>query len=264
MAEKHMKTWGDPREVRRPPKAAYRNNPEGGPDAKGDRDPVIESLKERAWREIAAIDEALATGRINEEQWHEAVASLIRPAYLAADNPYAQAGHSGDAASWQSSRGFIAEALHASGSFLDVGCASGILMESVQHWGAEKNLTIAPYGLDIIPELVQLARQRLPQWADRIYVGNIRTWLPPRERFSFVLIRPEYAPETRRIDMIRHVLSEVLHPAGRLIIFAGTEEKECRSIEETVADSGFTVSGRIEVPHSKDSRVVRRLFWIDK
>jgi SAM-dependent methyltransferase len=228
-----------------------------------DPDPTIERLKERAWQEVAAIDQALAEGRIDEDGWHEAMAALIKPAYLAAGNPYAQAGHGGDAATWEASRGFIAGALHRSGTFLDVGCASGILMESVQRWGANKNLNIEPHGLDIVPELVQLARRRLPQWAHRIHVGNIRTWRAANERFDFVLIRPEYAPPARRANLVDHVLNQVLKADGRLIVFVGAEEKELRHVESSITDQGFTVHGRVEVPHAKDSRLARRLFWID-
>lgn len=54
-----------------------------------DVDPIIEGLKERAWREAAAIDAALADGRIDEAGWHRAMAAIATPAYLAADNPYA-------------------------------------------------------------------------------------------------------------------------------------------------------------------------------
>ena len=88
-------------------------------------DPTIEGLKERAWQEVAAINQALLEGRIDEDGWHEAMASLIKPADLAAENPYAQAGYGGDAATWEASRGFIAEAIHRNGTFLDVGCAKG-------------------------------------------------------------------------------------------------------------------------------------------
>ncbi len=123
-----------------------------GPVSMPNPDPTIERLKERAWQEVAALNQALVEGRIDENGWHEAMASLIKPAYLAAENPYAQAGHGGDAATWEASRGFIAEAIHRSGTFLDAGCgASGILMESVHRWGATKNLNIEPYGLDIVP-----------------------------------------------------------------------------------------------------------------
>ena len=227
-----------------------------------ERDPILEGLKDRGWREVAGIDQALAEGRIDESEWHEAMAALIKPAFLAADNPYAQAGHSGDAETWEASRGFIAEVLHRSGTFLDVGCASGILMESVHRWGSNKNLRIEPHGLDIVPELVQLARRRLPNWADRINVGNIRTWRPINHRFDFVLIRPEYAPATRRIDMVRHVMDHVLMPDGRIIVFVGAEETELRWVESTIA-TAIPVHGRVEIPHPSDNRLVRRLFWID-
>ena len=227
-------------------------------------DPTVEYLKERAWPEVAAINQALREGQIDEDGWHEAMSALIKPAYLAAENPYAQAGHGGDIATWEASRGFIAEAIHRSGTFLDVGCASGILMEGVQRWGAAKNLHIEPYGLDIVPEFVELARRRLPQWADRISVGNIRTWRPAGERFDFVLIRPEYAPPGRCAAMVSHVINHVLQPGGRLIVFVGTEEVGLRRVEASITDQGFMVHCRVEVPHPRDSRVVRRLFWIDK
>jgi 2-polyprenyl-3-methyl-5-hydroxy-6-metoxy-1,4-benzoquinol methylase len=226
------------------------------------RDPTLESLKERAWQEVAAIDQALAEGRIDENEWHKVMAALITPAYLAADNPYAQAGHSGDASTWEASRGFIAEGIHRSGTFLDCGCANGILMESVHRWGAHKDLRIEPHGVDIVPELVQLARRRLPHWADRVHVGNIRTWRPTQDRFDFVLIRPEYAPTSGRIDLIRHVIDHVLMPDGRLIVFVGAEEAEFRRIESTIA-SEIPVHGRVEIPHPADIRLVRRLFWIE-
>lgn len=229
----------------------------------GQPDPTIERLKERGCQDIAQINRALAEGRIDEERWHQAMANLVKPAYLAADNPYAQAGHGGNATTWEASRGFLAAALHRNGTFLDVGCASGIMMESVERWGAAKGLSIEPYGLEIIPELVELAKQRLPQWADRIYTGNIRTWKPPDGRFDYVLMRPEYAPEHRLGEMIGHILEHVLKGNGRLIVFVGTEEAEVRSVELRTQQAGYLVHGRVEVPHPKDSRVVRRLFWID-
>jgi hypothetical protein len=61
---------------------------------------------------VATINRALAEGRIDEDAWHQAMADLIKPAYLAADSPYGQAGHGGDAVTWKASRGFIADGLH--------------------------------------------------------------------------------------------------------------------------------------------------------
>jgi hypothetical protein len=227
-------------------------------------DPVIEQLKERAWQQVAAINAALAAEKIDEDGWHAAMAAIIKQAYLSADNPYGQAGHNGDASSWEAARSFIAAALHRNGSFLDAGCAaSGIMMESVQRWGAAKNLSIEPYGLEIIPECAEMARRRLPQWAGRIFTGNIRTWRPLGEKFTYVLIRPEYAPPGRRAEMAGHIIDHVLKPGGRLIVFVGTEEAEARSMENSITMHGFVARGRAEIPHPRDNRVMRRIFWID-
>jgi 2-polyprenyl-3-methyl-5-hydroxy-6-metoxy-1,4-benzoquinol methylase len=70
----------------------------------------------------------------------------------------------------------ITEGVSGDGTFLDVGCANGLLMESVTRWCAERGLRIEPYGLDLAPGLVALARQRLPQWAGRIWAGNAIDW----------------------------------------------------------------------------------------
>jgi len=103
----------------------------------------------------------------------------------------------------------------------------------------------------------------LPHWAHRITVGNIRTWRPAQERFDYALIRPEYAPPARRADMVGHVLDHVLKPDGRLIVFVGSEETDLRRVESSITAQGFSVHGRVEVPHAKDGRLARRLFWID-
>lgn len=223
----------------------------------------VASLKERAWRETAAIDRRLTAGEIDEAGWHRAMAELIAPAYLGADNPYRQAGHSGDAASWEASRGFIADAIDRGGSFLDGGCASGVLMESVQRWGKDRGFVIEPYGVDIVPAFAMLARRRLPAWAQRIEVGNLRTWRPRGERFDFVLVRPEYAPPGRRAELFRHVLDAVVAPHGRLLVLAGSEAVNVRTAEAEALAGGLEVHGRTECPHPLHTGLCRRLFWID-
>lgn len=228
-------------------------------------DPQIAALKERRWREVAEIDAAFAAGRIDERGWHAAMAELVAPAYLAATNPFGQAGHSGDAASWDDSRGIIRHALERSGTFLDVGCASGILMESVHRWGERRGLTIEPYGLEIVPALAELARRRLPQWAGRIFVGNVRDWDPPdAARFDYVLLRPEYAPPGRRKELIRRVLTHLVAPGGRLIVFVGSEEAEQRRTEAELLGPGRCAHGRVERRHPAHPGLRRRLFWIGR
>jgi len=52
-------------------------------------------------------------------------------------------------------------------------------------WCAAKRIRIEPYGLDIVLSFAALARSRLPQWSERIFVGNALTWMAPI-RFDFV------------------------------------------------------------------------------
>jgi hypothetical protein len=117
---------------------------------------------ERGWRELAAIDEALERGEIDEAGWHLAVAAIVVPAYLSAETPWEQSGKSGDLAGWERGRRPIMDAVDRDGTFLDVGCANGFLMESVRAWAAEDGHDVEPYGLEIAPELAALARRRLP------------------------------------------------------------------------------------------------------
>jgi SAM-dependent methyltransferase len=227
-------------------------------------EPAIEALKERAWREIAEIDARLARGEIDEQRWHDAVAELVIPAYLVGDNPRAQSGHSGDDARWESARRPIVAAIDRDGSFLDVGCASGYLMECVQRWAAEAGHSVQPFGLEIAPALAELARRRLPQWADRIFVGNARSWLPPR-RFDFVRTGLDYAPPGRARELVEHhrvrleetvaaladeprtgyelsfaLFGADLQPAGRRFAIAETLSHAERLVHEGTARRGET------------------------
>ena len=129
----------------------------------------IERAKNRAYDLLARDNADLESGRITEEEWYARGDAVITPAYLAGDNPRAQSGHSGDEAHWRQARSIVCDAIHHSGTFLDVGCASGYLMESVRRWAGEAGNDVEPYGLDISPPLAELARTRLPEWADRIW-----------------------------------------------------------------------------------------------
>jgi SAM-dependent methyltransferase len=210
---------------------------------------------------FAGIDDALARGEIDEEGWHEAVVAIVVPGYLAAETPWGQSGKSGDEATWEQARRPVAHAIDRDGCFLDVGCASGFLMESVQRWTAERGLAVEPYGLEIAPELAELARRRLPHWADRIFVGNARRWSLPR-RFDFVRTGLDYAPPGRRRELVEHLLEHVVAPHGRLIVGVYSQDRDARPTDELVASWGFEIGGRIEAAH-RDPSAAYRLFWID-
>jgi hypothetical protein len=137
-------------------------------------------------------------------------------------------------------------------------------MECMQRWCAAKGIRIEPYGLEISPELAELARLRLPRWAERIVVGNAIEW-SPSTRFDFVRTG-FYAPRRRWQHLIDHMLTHVVAPGGRLII--GTHNEERAPIgepttEQLVASWGYRIAGRSERPH-RDQRVCYRVIWTNR
>jgi SAM-dependent methyltransferase len=163
---------------------------------------------------VGALDQARGRGEIDDAQWFAEMAAIFEAAYLAGDNPRAQSGFGGDEARWEAGRRPIADAIDRDGTFLDIGCASGHLLESLVDWTAHR---IEPYGLDLAPALVELARRRLPHWADRIFLGNALRWEPPH-RFDFVRTELVYVPLDRQRALVDHLLAHVVAPGGRLIL----------------------------------------------
>jgi hypothetical protein len=218
----------------------------------------IEIAKDGAYEMVSAVDARLEAGKIDEAGWHREVEAFIAPAYLSAQTPWGQSGKSGGYEDWRYARQHLCEAFDRPGTFLDVGCASGFLMECVAAWCP---LKIEPYGLDISSDLASLARRRLPYWADRIWVGNGLSWQGPM-RFDYVRVGLEYVPAHRRRDLVAHLLSSVVAEDGRLIVGNVNEEVGVRETEEFLRSWGFRVTGGTERAH-RDSRLAYRSVWVD-
>jgi hypothetical protein len=104
---------------------------------------------------------------VDDTTWTRDTVRLLEEHYLRAPTPEGQSGKGGDAALWELSRRLVVRPVDHDGTFLDLGCANGLLMESVHRWGAEDGRRLDPYGLDASERLVALARRRLPHWHDR-------------------------------------------------------------------------------------------------
>jgi SAM-dependent methyltransferase len=222
----------------------------------------LAASKERSWREVAAIDEALAAGRLDRQGWHEAMLGLIEGAYLAGNDPRAQSGYSGDEERWRQARGLLVDALPASGgTFLDVGCANGHLMRTLTDWAGAAGKAVEPHGVEISAPLAGLARAQQPQWADRIWCANAFGWTPPR-RFEVVRTGLDYVPAAFRGDYLRHLLEHVVAPGGRLIVGAFNEETEQDTLERQVAGLGHRIAGRTTAAH-RHPAVSYKAFWIE-
>jgi hypothetical protein len=212
-------------------------------------------LKENAWRASQALDERLALGDIDEEEWHREWQALVVSRYLEAETPWGQSGKSGSAEDWEWSRSHVADAVDRDGSFLDVGCASGYLLECLPRW---TSFVLEPYGLEIAPELAELARRRLPQWADRIVVGNAATWVP-RRRFTYVRTGLEYVPVGRRRDLVERLLGY----ADRLVVGVFNEHESERTTEDALESWGFAAAGRSLRENRHKPGMEYRVLWID-
>ena len=212
-------------------------------------------LKENAWRESADLDARLASGEIDEETWHHEWQSMLVPAYLSAPTPWQQSGKSGTYEDWVYARSLVGHAIDRDGSLLDVGCANGYLMECLPGW---THFDVEPYGLDLSKELAALARERVPEWADRIWVGNVLRWQPPR-RFTYVRTGLDYVPKRRR----RELVERCLRWCDRLIVGVFGEHASERTTEELLRSWGLTVAGRSERAHRIKPGMEHRVLWID-
>ena len=207
---------------------------------------------------------ALDEGRITEEEWFDIHERAFTEMYLAADNPRAQSGHGGGPAGYRYTRGIILEAIDRDGTFLDVGCANGHLMEMLHEWLAGSGLKVEFYGLDISAGLLDLAKRRLEHWRDRFFLGNALHWTPA-ERFDFVCCGGfEYVPRDRERELMDHLYDDYVAPGGRFILGPIAEEQGNRDLEKKVRSWGYEPSGYCEKSHLKQEGLCKRMLWFDK
>ncbi|MGN6791370.1 MAG: hypothetical protein ACTHJW_03170 [Streptosporangiaceae bacterium] len=126
-------------------------------------------------------------------------------------------------------------------------------------------MRIEPYGLDLAPGLVALARQRLPQWAGRIWAGNAIDWIPPGGiRFDYVHLLLDCVPPGRRGDLIRHHVAETVRPGGRLLVsdYAADPSIGAPAAAKTLRDLGYIPAGESSGGANK-SRPPTPTVWLD-
>lgn len=225
---------------------------EGAP-YRGRREHVVVDLVELPAEELAerldpllarfVRDAAESFRTQSEDSYYADNIRLLEPAYLRASTPEEGSGCGATPEQWRARREPIVDGIEKDGSFLDLGCANGHLMDSVRRWAAERGHTVEPYGVDIGSQLVELAQQRLPHWADRIWVGNALTWLPPDGRkFGYVHLLLDFVLPQRRTDLLRHSLDNLVEPGGRLLVSHYVHGDQPTAVD-IVTGLGFTVSG---------------------
>ena len=175
------------------------------------------------------------------QEWFLQVRRTLEEAYLRHEEPWKQSGMSGPLERWVSLRKPVADCVDRSGSFLDIGCANGYLLECCIEWTAERHIRIEPYGVDLSEELIELARHRLARYRDNFYIGNALTWLPPR-RFDFVRTELEYVPAEYERQCVAFILENHLAPGGRLLVANYVEGLTRQEIERGIMKGSHATS----------------------
>ena len=139
--------------------------------------------------------------------------------YLAQSDPIRQSGFGGGTERWRAEREPILDAVNGSGTFVDLGCANGYLLECLVAWGHDRGLDLIPYGIDHSVGLIELARARFPGLESHFVTGNSWSWRS-QDSIRFVYTLHDAVPADYLGDYLKRLLKEVVASGGRLIVGA--------------------------------------------
>lgn len=199
------------------------------------------------------------------DEWFDSMRRDFKRWYLDSDNPWRQSGWGSTPERWRLAREVILSAVEHSGTFLDIGCANGLLLECLIAWAGERGIVIEPHGIDLVPELIDLARKRLPAYASNFAAANAFTWRPTR-RYDYAHLLLECAPPSRHREFLHRILESAIERGGRLIVSNyGSRSKNEAPIDVAsyLSGLGFAVAGSAAASED-DGFVMTRTAWIDK
>lgn len=209
----------------------------------------------------------------SDDEYYQRIRALLEDAYVTADergDVLGGSGSTGDMSSWEGKRRVIARAFDRPGSWLDVGCANGLLMKTLTAWVAESGHHLEPYGLELSNRIAERARKRHPRWATRIWTGNVMKFEPPI-RFDYVTTLTDVVPIQIRGALLRRLARLYLKPGGRLILscyrpggfLLGKPALEAESAAEILRAEGFEPVGEAEVHDPVTGTAKVRVAWVD-
>lgn len=187
-------------------------------------------------------------------------AAALEAAYLSSDDPMEQSGFHGGRQRWLEERSPIVDAINKSGTFLDVGCANGLLAQDVVVWAGEIGFVIEPFGVDLGAGLIGLARDRHEPFSGNFWVGDAWEWAPS-SRWTFVYSLLDLSPEDLWCVWLRRIHSWV-EPGGRLIVGSyGSRSRGIRpaDVARVLDECGYPVAGE----SAGDGEPVTRFAWVN-
>lgn len=162
---------------------------------------------------------------------------------------------------WRLAREVILEGVHKDGTFLDIGCANGVLARDLCVWAKERNINLIPFGIDIDKELIKECKRKLPKFKMNFIVAH-RCKFKPNMKFTFICTY--FSPKNwwKRDEFLKSCL-EMLEPGGRLILTRYDDKiDEFLLLEEYLRENGpklgFSVVGSAEV------KGMTKVFWVKK
>jgi SAM-dependent methyltransferase len=186
----------------------------------------------------------------------------LERSYLAETDPIRASGFGGGPKRWRAEREPLLDAVTHDGDILDVGCANGYLLECLVRWGSERGRILIPHGVDRSAALIELARDRLPDFAENLHVGDAWTWAPPRE-YDYVYALHDCVPLEYLAQYIARLFERAVMVGGRLIVGAyGSRSSGLRPYDVTgfLRSQGYEVLGR----SCGGSPPVAEFAWVEK
>ncbi len=206
------------------------------------------------------LHDLYSRGLISIEEYFRCYSQENTKLYLSQDNPRAQSGHGSDKYWWRHVRSMILEPIFSDGRFIDVGCANGYLIESLDRWMKNTDVDVQFYGLELSKGLLDLALHRLPEFSSRLFHGNALYWKPPfRFDYVYTMILPDIPRELHR-EFLGNLFENYLAPGGKLILGPWNDH----GLEEEIAEIGFCPTGYCEKSFVGKSYKLKRVVWIDK
>jgi hypothetical protein len=215
------------------------------------------------WHQTATTSSVHREDEMDQQGWNERTRRLLERPYLQARTGPAGSGCGHDEAGWELLRRPVATAFHRSGTWLDVGCANGYLLETLPTWIAGRGFALEPFGLELIPSVADLARTRLPNLAERIYTGDVTQWEPPR-RWTFITALTDAVPPGGLPGLVYRLLDRFAEPGGRVIIssYGSSRRREpADAVAERLTADRFEVAGFAQAIES--GIIVTQTAWID-
>jgi SAM-dependent methyltransferase len=199
-------------------------------------------------------------GHITTDDFFEAYARENARLYLSETDPRRQSGHHGDHYYWRHVRSMILEAVYHGGTFIDIGCANGYLIECLAEWMRNTGVQLDFYGLEISGELYNLAVRRRPQCASHIFLGNGLDWNPPfKFDYVYTMVLPDIPPGLRK-QFLANLYNNCLESGGRLILGPSND----RAMDKEITELGFAPTGYCEKTIAGAETKIKRIVWINK